>query len=106
MKVINVFLGVVVVFSSSMVFALDCVGSKDGEEQVVLKGGLPQSISGHLDSYQFDAIEIDSNNLILSIFNRRNFQSSSKTVVSGRTEGQVVSSILRTSDGIYQLICK
>lgn len=89
-------------FSASATYALDCNASKDDQAAVTFKSGK----STLIDSYQFDAIEVDSNHLVLIIFDRRTPSSSSRTVLSGRTVRQTVETVLETSEGTYHLVCK
>ena len=104
MKLMKSVLMLVLIGVSTQALALECVALKNGEIQAQLQGN--SSKSAVVDSYQFDAIEVDANNLVLNIFDRRTPTSSAQAVISGRVPGQIVASQLETTDGSYQVRCK
>lgn len=104
MKLMKSVLMLTLFCASTQAFAFDCVALKDGEIRVQLQGD--SSKSAVIDSYQLDVIEVDANNLVLIIFDRRTPTSSARAVISGRVPGQIVASQLETADGSYQIRCK
>ena len=95
----------VVIGASTQAFAFNCEALKDGEVQAKFHGN-SSSKSALIDSFQFDVIEVDSNNVVLNIFDRRIPTSSARATITGRTHGQIVSYQIETADGSYQVRCK